>query len=229
MKLLILGRGKTGTLVAEVARERGHQVEVLGAAENFNSGALTPERLQKADMVIDFTTPAAVLLNIEKCMEAKARMVVGTTGWSEHLSRVRDLVQASGGALLWASNFSVGMNIFLDALRAAAAALRHGYAGNILERHHAEKKDAPSGTAVSIQRVMEEASGVSLEITSLREGDVVGQHVIVLDSLHDTMMFTHDAKSRRSFAEGAVLAAEWLKGRTGFYEFRDVLHSGLET
>jgi len=156
-------------------------------------------------------------------------MVVGTTGWYEHLSGVRDLVQGSGGALLWASNFSVGVNIFLDALRAAAAALRHGYAGNILERHHAQKKDAPSGTAVSIQRVMEEAGGVSLEITSLREGDVVGQHVIVLDSLHDTMMFTHDAKSRRSFAEGAVRAAEWLKGRTGSYEFTDVLHSGLET
>jgi 4-hydroxy-tetrahydrodipicolinate reductase len=229
MRLLVLGRGKTGALVAEVAQERGHAVEVLGAAENLNGAALTPERLHNVDVVIDFTTPGAVAANIEKCTAAQARIVVGTTGWYEHLPRVRDLVETQGGAVLWAANFSVGVNIFFEALRAAAAALRYGYAGNILERHHAQKKDAPSGTAASLQRIMEEAGGERLEITSLREGDVVGQHVVVLDSPHDTMMFTHDAKSRRGFAEGAVRAAEWLEGRTGFYEFKDVLHSGLAT
>jgi 4-hydroxy-tetrahydrodipicolinate reductase len=226
MKLLVLGRGKTGMLVAEIARERGHEVQVLGAADNQQGAALTAERLKDVDVVIDFTTPAAVVSNIEKCAAAQARVVVGTTGWYEHLPRVRDMVETQGAALLWGSNFSVGVNIFFDSLRAAAAALPYGYAGNILERHHAQKKDAPSGTAVAIQKTMQEAGGVRLEITSLREGDVVGQHVVVLDSLHDTMMFTHDAKSRRGFAEGAVRAAEWLNGRTGFYEFKDVLASG---
>lgn len=223
MRLLVLGRGKTGALVAEMARERGHEVEVLGATENPAGAALTPERLSNVDVVIDFTTPSAVVANVEKCLAAQARVVVGTTGWYEHLPRVRDLVETQGGAVLWASNFSVGVNIFFDAVRAAAAALRYGYAGNILERHHAQKKDAPSGTAVTIQKTMEETGGTRLEITSLREGDVVGQHVVVLDSANDTMMFTHDAKSRRGFAEGAVRAAEWLEGRTGFYEFKDVL------
>jgi 4-hydroxy-tetrahydrodipicolinate reductase len=226
MKLLVLGRGKTGALVAEIGRERGHEVEVLCAAENPEGAALTVERLKNVDVVVDFTTPAAVVANIERSVAAQARIVVGTTGWYEHLPRVRDLVRTQGGAVLWASNFSVGVNIFFDALRAAAAALRYGYAGNILERHHAQKKDAPSGTAVTIQRTLEEAGGARLEITSLREGDVVGQHVVVLDSAHDTMMFTHDAKSRRGFAEGAVRAAEWLAGRTGVYELKDVLASG---
>lgn len=225
MRLLVLGRGKTGALVAELARERGHQVEVMGAADNPAGAALTPERLTDTEVVIDFTTPGAVVANIEKCVAAQSRIVVGTTGWYEHLPRVRELVEEKGGALLWASNFSVGVNIFFHALRAAAAALPYGYAGNILERHHAQKKDAPSGTAVSIQKIMEEAGGIPLEITSLREGDVVGQHVVVLDSANDTMMFTHDAKSRRGFAEGAVRAAEWLQGRTGFYEFKEVLGS----
>ena len=223
MKLLVLGRGKTGALVAEIARERGHQVQVLGAAGNPGGAALTAERLAEVDVVIDFTTPAAVVANIERCLTARSRIVVGTTGWYEHLPALRQMATTGGGALLWASNFSVGVHIFFHALRAAAAALRYGYAGNILERHHAQKKDAPSGTAATLQSIMEEAGGSRIEITSLREGDVVGQHVVVLDSPHDTMMFTHDAKSRRGFAEGAVRAAEWLQGRTGSYEFQDVL------
>jgi 4-hydroxy-tetrahydrodipicolinate reductase len=223
MKILVLGRGKTGTLVAEVARERGHEVRVLGAAENPGGSALTPEALAGIDAAVDFTTPQAVIPNIIGCMQARKPMVVGTTGWYDKLPMVRELVRESNGAFLYAPNFSIGVNIFFEVARAAAAAVRHGYAAHIVERHHAQKKDAPSGTAARLQEVIKEAGGKELEITSIREGDVVGTHVMLFDSANDTMMFTHDAKSRRAFAEGAVVAAEWLPGKQGFFEFKDVL------
>jgi 4-hydroxy-tetrahydrodipicolinate reductase len=118
----------------------------------------------------------------------------------------------------------VGVNLFLEVSRAAAAALRHDYSGQIFERHHAHKKDAPSGTAIAIQQVIREASGRDehLDITSFREGDVVGMHEVVLDSSADRIYLCHDAKSRQGFADGAVRAAEWLAGKRGFYDFKDV-------
>lgn len=223
MRLLVLGRGKTGSLVAEVARERGHDVRVLGAEENPGGSALTPDALSGIDAVIDFTTPQAVIPNIIGAMQARKPMVVGTSGWYDKLPMVRDLVRESNGSFLYAPNFSIGVNVFFEVARAAAAAVNHGYAAHIVERHHAQKKDAPSGTAARLQQVIREVSGKELEITSIREGDVVGTHVMLFDSANDTMMFTHDAKSRRGFAEGAVVAAEWLTGRRGFFEFKDVL------
>jgi 4-hydroxy-tetrahydrodipicolinate reductase len=138
---------------------------------------------------------------------------------------VKELVERGGIGFLYSPNFSVGVNVLFAIARAAGAALQHGYAGHIVERHHQQKKDKPSGTAAKMKQIMEEAGGTSLEITSIREGDVVGTHVILLDSANDTMMITHDAKSRRGFAEGAVKAAEWLAGKKGFFEFQDVLKS----
>lgn len=226
MNLVVLGKGKTGSLVAEVARERGHQVRALGAADNANAFALTKDGLRGVDVVIDFTTPQAVVQNIEACAKAGASMVVGTTGWSAELPRVKELVERSGIGFLYAPNFSVGVNVLFEIARAAGAALRHGYAGHIVERHHEQKKDKPSGTAAKMKQIMDQAGGTNLEITSIREGDVVGTHVILLDSANDTMMITHDAKSRRGFAEGAVQAAEWLPGKKGFFEFKDVLTTG---
>ena len=223
MNILVLGKGKTGALVAEIARERGHNVRVVGSAENAGGSAVTAHALSNTDVVIDFTTPNAIIPNIEACARAGTSMVVGTTGWYDKLQMVRDLVRESDGSLLYAPNFSVGVNIMFEAARAAAAALQHGYAGHIVERHHAQKKDAPSGTAAKMQQIMRDASGKEVEITSIREGDIVGTHVMLFDSPNDTMMFTHDAKSRRGFAEGAVLAAEWLPGRKGFFEFKDLL------
>jgi 4-hydroxy-tetrahydrodipicolinate reductase len=223
MKLLILGRGKTGALVAEVAKERGHEFRVLGGAENPGGAALAPDALADVNAIIDFTTPQAVIPNIIGAMQAGKPIVVGTTGWYDKLPMVRDLVRESNGSLLYAPNFSVSVNLFFEAARAAAAALHHGYAAHIVERHHAQKKDSPSGTAARIQQVVKEASGKELEITSIREGDVIGTHVLLFDSPNDTMMFTHDAKSRRGFAEGAVIGAEWLIGKHGLFEFKDVL------
>jgi 4-hydroxy-tetrahydrodipicolinate reductase len=224
MTLLILGRGKTGSLVAEVATQRKHDIVVTGAKENASNAALTKEKIRHIDVVIDFTTPHCVLANIEACVQAGKNMVVGTTGWYKELDRVRSLVEHHKTGFLYAANFSLGVNLFLDAARAAAAALRHDYSGQIFERHHVHKKDAPSGTAIAIQQVIREASGHNgdLEITSFREGDVIGMHEVVFESPDDRIYLCHDAKSRRGFAEGAVRAAEWLADKKGFYDFRDV-------
>jgi 4-hydroxy-tetrahydrodipicolinate reductase len=222
VKLLLLGHGKTGSIVGEVARERGHEIRVLESGDNPGGRALTPDMLAKTDAVIDFTTPHAVVPNIEACLRGGARIVVGTTGWYAEMERVRKLAEASKGALLWASNFSLGVNFFFEAARTAAEALRHGYHGQIFERHHVHKKDAPSGTAVSLQRLVRDASEQELEVISFREGEVVGMHEFVLDCADDTVYVCHDAKSRRGFARGAVMAAEWVQGKQGFYDFREV-------
>ncbi len=228
MRILILGRGKTGSPVAEVAAQRKHYVRVAGSGENAACAALTPEKLRDIDAVIDFTAPRCALGHIEACVNAGRNMVVGTTGWYNEIDRVRGLVEQHGTGFVYSPNFSVGVNLFLDVARAAAAALRHDYSGQIFERHHVQKKDAPSGTAIALQQVMREASGQGshqhdeLEITSFREGDVVGLHEVVLESSADRIYLCHDAKSRRGFAEGAVRAAEWLAGKKGFYDFKDV-------
>ncbi len=226
MNVLLLGRGKTGSLVEQVARQRGHNVRIVGAAENVCGAALVPEKLGGIDVVIDFTTPSCVVANIEACVAAGKSMVVGTTGWHQELDRVRRLVESHGTGFVYGANFSIGVNLFFDVARAAAAALRHEYSGQIFERHQAQKKDAPSGTALAIQRVISEASGKdegkALEITSFREGDVVGMHEVVLDSAVDRIYLCHDAKSRQGFADGAVRAAEWIADKKGFYDFKDL-------
>jgi 4-hydroxy-tetrahydrodipicolinate reductase len=224
MNILLLGRGKTGSLVVQVARARGHQVRAVGAAENPSCAALTPEALNGIDAVIDFTAPSCVLGHIEACVNAGKNMVVGTTGWHGEVDRLRKLVESRGTGFIYAANFSVGVNLFLDVARAAAAALRHDYSGQIFERHHVQKKDAPSGTAIAVQHAIRDASGrkEDLEIISFREGEVVGLHEVVLESAADRIYLCHDAKSRQGFADGAVRAAEWIGGKKGFYNFTDV-------
>jgi 4-hydroxy-tetrahydrodipicolinate reductase len=223
VKLLVLGRGKTGALVADVARNRGHEVRSLGSQDNPDGRGLTLDVLKQADVVVDFTTPQAVLPNIIRCAEAQIPIVVGTTGWHQYLDKVGELVRVRNAALLYGSNFSVGMNVFFKAIQAIAPLLKHDYRGNIVERHHEHKKDKPSGTAVTLQNILEAGSGVKVEIASVREGDTVGLHLVMLDSVNDTILLSHDAKSRMGFAEGAVRAAEWLQGRTGFFEFPDIM------
>src|ERR1700723_2792538 len=224
MHVLILGRGRVGSLVAEVAGGRRHQIRIAGAAENAACAALTADKLHDVDVVIDFTTPHCVLANIEACVKAGKNIVVGTTGWYKEIDRVRNLVEQHGTGLGYAPNFSVGVNLFFEVVRTAAAALQHDYSGQIFERHHVHKKNAPSGTAIAIQNVIRDVSGSKEgpEITSFREGEVVGLHEVVFESGADRIYLCHDAKSRLGFAEGAVLAAEWLVGKKGFYDFKDV-------
>ena len=226
MNLLLLGRGKTGSQVADIASERKHHFRMVGANENVAAAALTTESLAGIDCIVDFTAPHCVLANIEACVAAGKNMVVGTTGWYQDIDRVRRLVERHKTGFVYAANFSVGVNLFFDIARTAATALRHEYSGQIFERHHAHKKDAPSGTAIAIQKIIHDTDPKlePLEITSFREGEVVGFHEVIFESQADRIYLSHDAKSRRGFAEGAVRAAEWLVGKKGFYDFKDVWH-----
>ena len=209
-------------MVAEVAFSRRHHVRVLSSADNAGASALTPDSLAAIDVVIDFTTPAAVIANAEACIRAGKNLVVGTTGWYEQLPRLREMVLSAKTGFLYGSNFSIGVNLFFEIVATAGAALKYDYSGQIFERHHAQKKDAPSGTAITIQKIVRESGGQEVEIVSFREGDAVGVHEVVFNSSGDRIYLCHDTKSRRGFGEGAVRAAEWLAGKTGFYEFRNV-------
>jgi 4-hydroxy-tetrahydrodipicolinate reductase len=224
MNLLILGCGKTGSLVAEVARERRHHMRTLDVDENADAAALTPAFLAPFDVAIDFTAPTAAVANAKACIRAKKNVVIGTTGWYEHLPRLREMVLSAKTGFLYGSNFSIGVNLFFEIAATAGAALKYDYSGQIVERHHVTKKDAPSGTAITLQKIVRESGGKEkeVEIVSFREGDTVGMHEITFHSPSDRIYLCHDAKSRRGFAEGAVRAAEWLAGKTGFFEFRTV-------
>ena len=223
MKVLLLGQGKTGSLVADVARQRGHEVRSLRSKDNQDGRGLTLELLQQSDVVIDFTTPHAAIPNIIRCAEARVPMIVGTTGWYQHMDKVRELVTERKAALLYGSNFSIGMNFFFKAVQAMAPILKGNYLGNIVERHHVHKKDQPSGTAVKLKNILEAGTGAHVEVASVREGETVGMHLVMFDSADDVILFTHDAKNRLGFAEGAVRAAEWIQGKTGFYEFPEIV------
>jgi 4-hydroxy-tetrahydrodipicolinate reductase len=222
MRFVLLGAGKTGALVAELATMRGHTVEIIEVKENPNGAALTKKRLAGVDAVIDFTTPDAVMANIQATVHAGANMVVGTTGWYAELPHVRNQVERAGTGFLWASNFCIGVNLFFAIVREGAKALHYGYQGRITETHHVHKLDAPSGTAVTLGKILEQFGGMKVPITSIREGEVVGTHSIELLSYADRITLTHEAVNRRGFAEGAVRAAEWIKGKRGFYEFQEV-------
>jgi 4-hydroxy-tetrahydrodipicolinate reductase len=222
MNLLLLGRGKMGTLIESLATTRNHYVRSIDIDENAQGIALTPEKLRDVDVVIDFTTPDAVMENIAGCARSGKNLVVGTTGWYEKIPQVRKLVEESGIGFVYAANFSVGVNLFFEVAKVLTAGFKLDYSGTISETHHVHKLDAPSGSAVMLQRVVMEAGGPKVDITSSREGDVVGMHQLVLDSPNDTITLRHDAKSRRGFADGAIRAAEWLKGKKGFYDFKDI-------
>jgi len=222
LNILLLGPGKTGSVVAEVARERRHALRIVDEDVNPGGAWLTAENLRDFDVVIDFTTPDAVLTNIDRSVGAGKPMVVGTTGWYGQIERVRRQVEQAGTGFVFAPNFSYGVNLFFQIVKAAAPALAHGYQGRIKEIHHVHKKDAPSGTAIALERILEQAAGQRVEITSEREGEVPGTHILELESAGDRIVLTHDVKSRRTFAEGAILAAEWIAGKKGFYEFKDI-------
>lgn len=224
MRVLVLGQGKTGKLVAAVAAERGHSVNVLDAKENADASALTPPFVAGFDVVIDFTTPEAVVNNMRACLATGAKMVVGTTGWYDRLEKARELVERKQAGLLYGTNFSVGVQVMLKMAATIGSELRKaGYAFSIAETHHASKLDSPSGTAITLAKVVEAAAGVSeVPIEAKRDGDVMGLHTLEARSEADRLVLTHEAFSRRGFAEGAVRAAEWLSSRTGCYDFQDV-------
>jgi 4-hydroxy-tetrahydrodipicolinate reductase len=230
MRILILGAGKTGRLVAEVASERSHTVRVLAASENANASALTPAFLKDFDLAIDFTTPAAVVANMRACLPHGLRMVIGTTGWYGHLPEIRALAQQHKSALLYATNFSIGMQMMLKLAKEMTSTLKDaGYTFAISETHHVSKLDAPSGTALTLRDAVLATLGAvdagqnpSVPITANRTGDVEGIHSLIATGSCDRLLLTHESKSRRPFAEGAVRAAEWLSTHTGVHDFHEV-------
>jgi len=224
MRMLVLGMGKTGKLVAEVAAERGHSVNVLDAKENAAAAALTPPFVAGFDVVIDFTTPEAALQNMRACLATGSKMVIGTTGWYDKLPDMRGLAERKQAGLLYGTNFSVSMQVMLQLAATIGKTLKNaGYQFSIEETHHKSKLDSPSGTAISLAKVVESASGLArVPIDAKREGDVMGVHILEARSSSDRMVVMHEAFSRRGFAEGAVRAAEWLSSRTGCYDFQDV-------
>lgn len=224
MRILVLGHGKTGRLVAEVAHERGHGVHVLDAKENPGAAALTPPFVAGFDVVIDFTTPDAVVQNMRACLANGAKMVVGTTGWYAKLNDMRGLAERRGAGLLYGTNFSVGVQVMLELAESMGRALKNaGYAFSISETHHGSKLDSPSGTAITLGEIVEEAAEIEeIAIEATRVGDTMGLHVLEARGDADRLVLTHEAFSRRGFAEGAVRAAEWLSTRTGCFDFHEV-------
>jgi len=225
MLILVLGKGKTGSLVAQVARERGHGVRVLDFNENRDASALTAPSLAGVDVVIDFTNAEAAVKNIRAVLSLGARIVVGTTGWYAQLNDMKALAIKRGGALLYGTNFSIGVQK-LFRLTAELAKL-DGYQFHISETHHESKIDVPSGTAITLQQIVEAeqskiGADAQVEITSHRVGDTKGEHIVIATGPYDTLELRHDAHSRRGFALGAVRAAEWLAGKQGAWEFREI-------
>jgi 4-hydroxy-tetrahydrodipicolinate reductase len=221
MQFLILGKGKTGSLVAEIARERGHAMRALDIDENRDASALTAASLDGVDAVIDFTAPEAAVENMTAVLGCGGRIVVGTTGWYAHLDAMKALARERGGALLYGTNFSIGVQK-LFRLSADLAKL-DGYTFSIAETHHVTKLDAPSGTAITLRQIIEAAHpGAKVEVVSHRVGDAMGEHIVTALGANDTLELRHEIQSRRCLAEGAVRGAEWLAGKQGAWDFREI-------
>ncbi len=242
MKLALLGYGKMGRTIERFALSRGHEI-VLAIDEN-NLDLLTKENLGKADVAIDFSTPASVPGNIDSCFDAHLPIVVGTTGWYGHLQEVKDKCEESNNSMLYGSNFSIGVNLFffINKVLAKIMGPYPQYDVQVEEIHHTQKLDSPSGTAITLaEGIIEELDRKNewvnnlvgtgeevmnkpeqLLIESHRIEDVPGTHTVIYSSEVDQIELKHTAHSRAGFALGAVLAAEWLKDRKGFYSVKDI-------
>ena len=220
MLILVLGKGKTGSLAAEVARERGHSVRAFDIDENQHASALTAPALAGVDVVVDFTAPEAAVENMRAVLSLGGRIVVGTTGWYSYLDEMRARA-GKRGALLYSTNFSIGVQK-LFRLTAEAAKL-DGYEFSIDETHHTPKLDAPSGTALTLKEIIHSVRPqASVFIRSHRVGDAKGEHIVRAVSASDVLELRHDTFSRRGFAMGAIRGAEWLAGKHGAWEFREI-------
>ncbi len=242
MKIALLGYGKMGRIIEQFALDRGH--EIVLKITSGNPDDLTPDNLREADVAIDFSTPGTVLGHIEACFNADVPVVVGTTGWYGYLEEIKDQCRERNKTILYGSNFSIGVNVFFHVNKILARIMNRYPQYDVLveEIHHTEKLDAPSGTAITIaegivdsldrkkewvnevvgdyQEVIARADQLLIE--SHRLEDVPGTHTVIYSSEVDDIEFKHKAHSRAGFALGAVVAAEWLNGKTGFYSVKDI-------
>ena len=219
-----------GQLVAAGARKAGDDIGTFITSEDSVQDVdRLSEKLRGHDVAIDFSVAAGVLKSIEACARASVPLVEGTTGWNDHLSDARRIIERQGGSLVYGANFSIGVNIFYRIVERAATlfAAVDEYAAFIEEAHHSRKRDAPSGTALRLQEVMSKHLGKEIPTSSTRAGYIPGTHRVGFDSVADQIMLTHEARSRQGFAAGALLAAHWIIGRTGIYEFSEVMEEIL--
>lgn len=243
MNIALFGYGKMGHEVEAAAIQRGHSIVAkFDRPEEISQDQL---RAVKAEAIIDFTEPAAVLGNVTEACRAGLPIVIGTTGWGNERAEIERLISSAGTAAIFASNFSIGVNLFLQVVRTASRMLDGaGYDAYVLEAHHRMKKDHPSGTALEIARVMIEAMNSKSEIvhelppgaavakdalvvSSLRAGSITGTHTVGFESEVDSIELTHRARSRKGFAVGAVRAAEWIVGKKGFFQFEESIEEIL--
>lgn len=221
IRLAIIGPGKMGSAVADLARASGVDVvAILGPGV-----PIAAESLQHADVAVEFTEPNAAVANIRACVLAGCPVVAGTTGWYHELPAITALVAENDGAVLWASNFSLGVHALTQLIRRAGEifARMPEFDAALVETHHVAKKDAPSGTARVLQNEFAIGWGADVPITSVRVGSVPGTHTLVLDGKFEQIVISHEARDRRVFAEGALIGARWLIGRRGVFTLDDVL------
>lgn len=226
MKIALFGFGAMGQLVAAEARKAGDEVGVVIKSEEAElSVDQLAEKLRGHDVAIDFSVGEAVLKNIEACSRANVPLVEGATGWKQHEAQATQIVNEYSGALVYGANFSIGVNLFYRIAKQASAvfAAVEGYSPFIEEAHHNRKRDAPSGTALKLRDLMAEHLGPEIPTSSTRAGYIPGTHRVGFDSEADQVLLTHTARSRQGFASGALLAAHWIVGRTGVFEFGDVI------
>ncbi|HEV2177842.1 MAG TPA: 4-hydroxy-tetrahydrodipicolinate reductase [Terriglobia bacterium] len=236
LNLALLGYGKMGKGISQLAPLRGFEVRLVVTSESSPAVAGAVERhsivaedFQDIDVCLDFTTPAAVEENVRKVAALGCNLVVGTTGWSQHFDEVRRVVEGAGIGMVYAANFSIGVQLFYRAAEAAARIFAGFpmYQPYITETHHRSKKDAPSGTALEIEKCLQAAAPRAgpqeIPVSSVRAGYAPGTHELGFDSESDTVILRHTARSRQGFAEGTLYAARWVVGKKGLFSFADVL------
>jgi 4-hydroxy-tetrahydrodipicolinate reductase len=227
MKLALIGFGSMNSMVSQLARREEHEVGlVLTSKDSARSPSELAERLAGHDVAVDFSTASAVVRNIEACALAGVPLVEGTTGWREMEERARRVIAEHEGALVYGANFSIGVNLFYRVVSYAAALFQASrvYAPFIEEAHHARKRDAPSGTALRLRDLLSEHFDTGeISVASTRAGQIPGTHRVGFDGAADQILLTHEARSREGFAGGALLAASWITGRKGVYEFSEVM------
>jgi 4-hydroxy-tetrahydrodipicolinate reductase len=233
LNLALLGYGKMGRTIAQLAPQRGFEVQLIMDIDvNAGAAGVTPENFKGVDVCVEFTTPDGALDNIRRVAEVGCNLVVGTTGWHHHLEEIRKVVEARGIGMVYAANFSIGVQLFYRLARQAAELFAGFpmYDPYLTEAHHKFKKDAPSGTALELKRqVQPPFRDRDVPVASVRAGYLPGTHELGFDSEADTVILRHTARSRQGFAEGALYAARWVVGKKGLFNFADILsHGGTE-
>ncbi len=226
MRIALLGYGKMGKTVERIALEQDHQItEAMDIGENPMTDGFSGSWMDQTDVLIDFSVAEAVPTNVQNAIRSGLPIVVGTTGWYDEIPRVRTLVEKDQGACIYSGNFSLGVQIFFRLTREAGRIFSRfqDFDPFLVESHHVQKVDAPSGTAVTMQNLLEESYGKRLPVTSIRAGYIPGVHTAGFDSPVDTITLEHRARSRDGFARGAILAGQWIQGKKGFHQFDDVI------